>query len=125
MAWSPWAFSARRWLRRQHGLQVRDNGIDLLRLEVELEARHARRAVHDHLAHHVLAAAAGFFRQGRAERVDVDLRLEVTDAARLGEQLLAESLLLVECGGLGGCASRQGDKEQGEPGQTHHMASSW
>src|SRR5262249_60251316 len=107
------------------GCRVVKSGMDLLRLEIELEAGHARRAVHDHLAQHVLAAATGFLLQRRAERVDVDLRLEVTDTARLGEQLPAEPLLLVERGGLGGCAGRQGDKEQPEPGLTHHMASSY
>src|SRR5690349_8891040 len=54
--------SARRRLRQRHGLQVRDNGIDLCGLEQEFEPWHARRPIGDGLAHHVLASACGLFR---------------------------------------------------------------
>src|SRR5262245_52530514 len=110
MASSPWDRSARRWLRRRQGFQVRYDGVDLRRLEIELEARHARRAVEDHLAYYLVAAASGFLRQRRTKGRGDDLRLEVADAARLGEVELARLLLLGERCGLrvgAGCEAKK------------------
>src|SRR5712672_1523098 len=61
-----------------------------------LEARHARRAVGDHLAHHVFLAAERLAREHRRELHRRELRLEVADPAGLDEQTLAELLRVVE-----------------------------
>src|SRR6266851_3870691 len=55
----------RGWIRGWHGFQVRDDRIDLGRLELKLEARHARGSVADELAHDVLLAAERVLRQDR------------------------------------------------------------
>src|SRR5215472_17108308 len=47
----------RRLSGRRNGLDVRDDGVDLGGLVREFEARHARRAVADELAHGVSVAA--------------------------------------------------------------------
>src|SRR5580704_17519864 len=47
----------RRAGRRGNGFDIGDDGVDLGGLEVIFEARHARRAVADHLAHDVGLAA--------------------------------------------------------------------
>src|SRR5260370_21830042 len=43
--------------RRRHGLEIGHDRVDLGRLEMNLEAGHARRAVGYHLAHHARVAA--------------------------------------------------------------------
>src|SRR6185295_19692434 len=43
--------------RRWHGLEIGDDRGDLRRLELIFETRHARRAIADHLPHHVFAPA--------------------------------------------------------------------
>src|SRR5712691_7466523 len=53
--------------RSRNGLQVGRDGGDLRLVELMLEARHARRAVGDHLAHHRFLSAARVLRQRRPE----------------------------------------------------------
>src|SRR6185436_846184 len=81
---------------RRDGFQVGDNGVNLRRLEMVLEARHARRAVADHLAHHSVLPAERLPRQRRPIQRARQLRLGVTKAARLIEQPHAEKLSVVE-----------------------------
>src|SRR5829696_2683114 len=88
-----------RW--RRYGFQVGDDGINLRRLELELKARHARRAIHDDLTHGVVTPARGFLGQRRPKDLTGYLGLQVAHAARLCDQLLAELLLRVEGGWLG------------------------
>src|SRR6185295_15522145 len=72
--------------RRRHGLEVGDDGGDLRRFELIFESRHARRAVADHLPHHVFASARRIPGQRwTIERRRGDLRLEVADGAGLNE----------------------------------------
>src|SRR6202043_731904 len=73
-------------IRRWHGFQIRDDRIDLGRLELKLEARHARGSGADELAHDVLLAAERVFRQDRPILSARDLRLGVADDAGLIEQ---------------------------------------
>src|SRR3954468_173724 len=81
---------------RGNGLEIGDDGVDLRRLEMMLEARHARRAIADHLAHDIVLPAERLARQRRAVQRARQLRLGVTDPARLIEQPHAEKLLVVE-----------------------------
>src|SRR5207302_7792978 len=67
-------------------LDVRDDGVDLGRLEVMLEAGHARRAVRDEAAQReLLPAERGAGQLGRVLRAR-HLRLGVAGAARLVEE---------------------------------------
>src|SRR6202035_4794342 len=80
--------------RRGNGFDIGDDGVDLSRLEVIFEARHARRAVADRLAHDVGFAAERVHRQHRCVLRAHQLRLGVTDTARLVEQPHAEHRLI-------------------------------
>src|ERR1700734_345125 len=80
--------------RRGNGFDIGDDGVDLRRLEVIFEARHARRAVADDLAHDVGLAAERIHRQHRRILRAHQLWLGVTDAARLVEQPHAERRLI-------------------------------
>src|SRR4051812_12289680 len=60
---------------RGNGLQIRRDRGDLFGLEVMAEAGHARRAVADHLAHHIFLAAERLAREGRAVERTRQLRL--------------------------------------------------
>src|SRR5689334_21685911 len=88
---------------RRHGPEIGRDGGDLRLAEVVLEARHARRAVGDDLAHAVLVAARRFAREHRGELRRGELRLEMAYAAGLHEQGLSELLGVVELGLLGRC----------------------
>src|SRR5437773_2322484 len=100
MAWPPVVLfrSAHRGRggRWGNGSQIRDDGFDLGGLEMILEARHARRAVADDLAHHRLLAAGRVLRQFRTVERARQLRLGMTDAAGLIEQPHAQKLSVVE-----------------------------
>src|SRR6266852_5896594 len=87
--------------RSRNGLQVGRDGGDLRLVEMVLEPGHARRAVGEHLAHHAFLPAERVLRQRRPELHRRELRLEMTDAARLHKERLAELLRLVERGLLG------------------------
>src|SRR5262245_13019030 len=67
--------------RRGYGLEVRGDGRDLCGLEMMLEARHARGAVADHLAHHVFLPAERFARKRRTVERARQLRLGMAHAA--------------------------------------------
>src|SRR5215813_3832120 len=113
-----------RRLRLRNGLDVGDDGVDLARLEMVAEARHARRAVGDHLAQNVGLAAERLLRQGRAIKRAAALHAGVADAARLHDQPPAQGLRLVE-GLLGHGAVRTGggsrrSGKQGEPRVARH-----
>src|SRR5580704_4064042 len=84
----------RRVGRRGNGFDIGDDGVDLGRLEVIFEARHARRAVADDFAHDVGLAAERVHRQYRRILRAHQLWLGVTDAARLVEQPHAERRLI-------------------------------
>src|ERR1700681_1418664 len=77
-----------------NGFDIGDNGVDLGRLELIFEARHARRAVADRLAYDVGLAAERVHRQYRPILRAHQLRLGMTDAARLVEQPHAERRLI-------------------------------
>src|SRR5215510_5266649 len=115
-----------RRLRRRNGLDVGDDGVDLARLEMVAEARHARRAVGDHLAHHVGLAAERLLRQGGAIERAAALHAGVADAARLHDQPPAQGLRLIERLLLSqGTVRRGGDSrrrngKQGEPCTARH-----
>src|SRR5438046_895410 len=70
ISWISFPAAARRAARGSclnwYGSHIRNNGIDLLGLEVVLEGRHARGAVFHELAHDVIVAAAGFLVERRA-----------------------------------------------------------
>src|SRR5947207_5320109 len=83
-----------RW--RGNGFQVRGDSGDLCGLEVMPKARHARRAIADHLAHHVFLPAERLTRKGRTVERAGQLRLGVAHAARLIEESHADKLPLVE-----------------------------
>src|SRR5262249_18386030 len=76
---------ARLWLLG-HRLEIRHDGVDLRRLELIFESGHARRAVRDHLPHHVGLSGERLPRERRAIKGAGHLWLLVTDAARLIEQ---------------------------------------
>src|SRR5262245_8740100 len=113
--------------RRWDGSEIRDDGFDLGRLEVILEAWHARRAVADDVAHHGVLSARGVARQLRPVERARHLRLGVADAARLVEQPHAEKLLIVERP-LAGCLlgrralQHHGERERSRPGTPSHRA---
>src|SRR6185503_1140278 len=67
MASSPSMFHGHVRLRR-HRLEISDDGVDLRRLELMLEARHVRGAVRDHLAQHIVASAGAVARQDGPDR---------------------------------------------------------
>src|SRR5437764_1000664 len=102
---------------RRDGLEVCDDGVDLRRLEVMFEARHPRGAVADDLAHHVVLTAKRLARERRAVERAGELRLGVTDAARLVEQPHTEKLLVVERNLRGGRLCRCSLRPQHEHGQ--------
>src|SRR3982074_275981 len=77
--------------------QIRDDGLDLGRLEMILEAGHAGRAVADDVSHHGLLTAGRILRQLRTVKGARQLRLGMADAAGLIEQPHAQKLLVVEC----------------------------
>src|SRR5262245_26613707 len=92
-----------------------------------LEARHARRAVADDVAHHRVLAARGIARELRTVERARHLRLGVADAARLIEQPHAEKLLIVErpvAACLLGRRALQhhGERERSRPGTPSHRA---
>src|SRR5712691_925112 len=80
---SPRGGSGRGWWWRRHGLEVGNDGVDLRRLELILESRHARRAVGDDVAHDLVAAAGGILGQRRTILSAGDLRLLVAHHAGL------------------------------------------
>src|SRR6266851_2138759 len=85
-----------------------------------LEAGHARRAVGDHLAHHRFLPAERVLGQGGTELHRRELRLEMTDAARLHKERLAELLRLVERGLLGEERRGRGGEQQESKRDTAH-----
>src|SRR5262249_5656946 len=71
----------RRSGRSGYRFQVRNDRFDLCRLEMVFEARHAGRAVADHLPHHGFLSTQRILRQcGTVERAR-QLRFGVADAA--------------------------------------------
>src|SRR5262245_20311865 len=112
--------------RRRNGFDVGDDGVDLARLEMVAEPRHARCAVGDHLAHHVGLAAERLLRQGGAIERAAALHARVADAARLHDQPPAQGLRLIERLLLSqGTVRRGGDSrrcngKQGEPCTARH-----
>src|SRR5260370_37914394 len=86
---------ARLWFFR-HGLEVLHDRVDLCRLEMILEARHARGAVCDYLAHDVVLAAERCLGERRPKGPAGDLRLEVAHGARVAEPFAGQSPARVE-----------------------------
>src|ERR1700730_9929638 len=118
----------RGWVRRWHGFEVRDDRVDLGRLELILEARHARGSGADELAHDVLLAVERILRQHRPILSARDLRLGVADDAGLIKQPLPQLLRVVErrtgLGRLRPYTLRQGKHEERNPDATNHLKSS-
>src|SRR4029077_3557090 len=88
-----------RWIRRwrRQRLHIGDDGVDLVGVEMVLEARHVWRAVADDLAHHGFLAAERVLRQvGAVFGGRRDLQLHVADHAGLIEQIAALQLLRSE-----------------------------
>src|SRR6202035_5819102 len=84
------------WGRRGYGLDVLDDGVDLRRLEIVAEARHARRAVADVFADQFFVAAQGFARQHRSVLPGSLLDDGVADTTGLAEQAQSFPLGVVE-----------------------------
>src|SRR5216683_2019529 len=82
--------------RRGYGLDVLDDGVDLRGLEIESEARHARRAVADIFADQIFVAAQGFARQRGSVLPGSLLHKGVADTAGLAEQPQPLPLGIVE-----------------------------
>src|SRR5439155_14549882 len=88
-----------RFVRRHgNGSHISDDCIDLSRLEVILERRHAVGAVDDEGAHDLVVPAGRGLVQHRPVGLDPERRLQVADAARLREDLASEELRFVEIG---------------------------
>src|SRR5579883_886873 len=75
-------------------LDISDNRVDLGRLEVVLEAGHARRAIADELPNCFGVGAERRHRQHWGILRAIELRLGMTDAAGLIEEAQAKSLLI-------------------------------
>src|SRR5262245_15307345 len=103
---------------RRYGFQVRDDGVDVAATEVMFERRHARRALADQTADDLVAATGGVLGELRAEGAGIVRRREVTDAARLRDQLPTVSLdigeIVAGAGLLGVCALRPDGKQERE-----------
>src|SRR5215470_16028310 len=81
----------------RQGLDVGNDGVDLVGTEMILEARHVRRAAADEFTHDVFLSAQRHPGQQRAKVPHGrDLHLHVTDDAGLGEQVSPHDLLVVE-----------------------------
>src|SRR5712692_9940674 len=103
--------------RDRQRFEIGDDGIDLVGLEMILEARHVRRAVADDLAHYGLLAAERVLREIRAVfGRRGDLQLHVADHAGLIEQIAALQLL-----GSEGVACRKGLRRGGQNGGSEHQ----
>src|SRR5262249_34781062 len=90
---SPGIFRSALFSRRQR-LQIGGNCVDLSRRKMMLEARHAWRAVCDHLAHEFGPAVERLARQHRSELAQHEVRLGMTDAAALLVKPPSEPLLV-------------------------------
>src|ERR1700730_5332521 len=118
-----------RWRRRQH-LHIGDDGVDLVWVEMVLEARHVRRAVADDLAHHGFLAAERVLRQvGAVFGGRRDLQLHVAHHAGLIEQIAALQLLGSQRVGSRKRLRRRslnarGEHQPGHPSTAPHAASS-
>src|SRR6516164_1374501 len=73
--------------RHRNGSHIRNDGVDIGRLQIGLEGGHAGRSIIDVLAHDIVIPAAGGLVQRRTEGLGAGFGGEVADAAGLGKEL--------------------------------------
>src|SRR5215467_10378395 len=83
----------------RYGFQIRNDGVDLRTLQIVLEPRHARGSLADETANDLVIAAGGFLRERRTIGAGVDRGRQMTDPARLREDLPAVLLGGIEPAG--------------------------
>src|SRR5262249_8010807 len=114
----------------RYGFQIRNDGVDLRTLQIVLEPRHARGSLADETANDLVIAAGGFLRERRTIGAGVDRGRQMTDPARLREDLPAVLLGGIEpAGRLLSQGARTGERKheghgQKDVGASQHARSS-